>query len=636
MTRRDDRLRADKVVWNRKTGKVTANGNVAVTNSDGDVAYGDSIDLTDSLRDGVVENMLVVLQHGGRIAAQKGTREADGTVNLLEAAYTPCSVTNSAGCPKTPSWRITAVRVTYRPERGRIYYRGAKLHLFGLPGLPVPNLSNPVGGQASSGILSPEISLTRTNGAQVAVPYFFRLADNKGLTITPRIYTDALPMMEVSYQALTGKGAYRATAYGTVSRRSDDLITGVTGTEETFRGYVDAVARFQLSPEWSVSGSIRVATDKTFLRRYDISYDDRLRSTVKAERIGPDSYLAIDGWAVQTLRINDSQGMQPLALPEVDYRRRFDDGHLGGRFELELNTLALSRDEGQDTQRAFASLRWDLRKLTPMGQQVTFTAFARADAYHTDDTLSDPIPIYRGLEGFQGRAIGALAVDVQWPLVGGFLGGLQRITPRIQFVASPRIRNLAIPNEDSRAVDLDDTNLFALNRFPGYDRYEDSSRATYGIDWTIDFPGIAIENQIGQSYRFSDRSEIFFPGTGLADKFSDIVGRSDVRYPRSGLADGALPARQGRAGGPPRRGGCHHRIAQHLCAARIPAAEPQHHPAVRGPSGPRGTARGRPGADFAVLVGVRFDRDRSHRSQRGPAVARRRFRSDPPPVGGGI
>ncbi len=530
MARNGSRLRADKVVWDRKTGKVVASGNVATVNQTGDIAYGDQVDLTDSLKDGTVENMLLVLRRGGRIAADHGTRAADGTTVLADAAYTPCSVTASDGCPKNPSWRITAVRVTYRPNKHRIYYKGARLHLFGLPSVPLPDLSNPVGGESSSGLLNPDIRYTAANGLSVAVPYFFRLAPNRAVTVTPYVFSAALPMMKVDYEQLTSLGAYRVTAYATVSRPSDDRIIGATGTSETFRGYLDAVGRFQLSPEWSISGSIRVATDKTFDRRYEISYDDRLRSTIKAERIDDNSYLSIAGWAVQTLRLNDSQGMQPLALPEVDYRRRFDDPLLGGKFELQLNTLALTRTEGQDTQRAFAGLRWDLRKLTTMGQEVTFTAYARGDVYDAQNTLSDPVPSYRGLEGFQGRAIGSLSVDVQWPLVGALWGGTQRITPRFQLVASPTIKNLAIPNEDSRAVDLDDTNLFALNRFPGYDRYEDSSRATYGVDWAIDLPRLKIENQVGQSYRFSSRTDIFFPGTGLSDNFSDIVGRSEVRW----------------------------------------------------------------------------------------------------------
>jgi LPS-assembly protein len=530
MFRQGDRLRADRVTWNRKTGKVVATGNIAVTNPEGDVAYGDSIELTDSLKDGVVDNMLVVLERGGRIAARRGTRATDGVVTLDQAAYTPCAVVDDGGCPKEPTWKITAVKVTYRPDRARIYYEGARLHLFGLATLPLPRLSNPVGGDADSGVLSPDISYSRVNGLELAVPYYFRLAPNRGLTVTPHVFTGVLPMLQADYRALTATGAYSLTGYATVSRRSDDLTyTGPTTTSSAFRGYLDGVARFQLDPNWSLSASLRVATDRTFLRRYDISRDDRLRNTVKVERIDRDSYLSIAGWAVQTLRVNDDQGLQPIALPEIDYRRRFD-GVLGGRAVVQLNTLALTRTEGQDTQRAFAAARWDLRRLTPWGQEVTFTAYGRLDAYNAHDTLSTAVASYRGTEGFQGRAIGALAMDVRWPLVGPIGGGTQRITPRFQLVATPSVKNLDIPNEDARAVDLEDSNLFALNRFPGYDRWEDSSRATYGLDYALDLPGVSIDAVVGQSYRLSRRPSILPEGTGLSGRFSDIVGRTEVRF----------------------------------------------------------------------------------------------------------
>ena len=90
--------------------------------------------------------------------------------------------------------------------------------------------------------------------------------------------------------------------------------------------------------------------------------------------------------------------------------------------------------------------------------------------------------------------------------------------------------NLLVPNEDSRAVDLEDSNLFALNRFPGYDRFEDSYRVTYGADWAFRGKDVTIDANIGQSFRLSNRATIFPDGTGLSEKSSDIVGRTEVRY----------------------------------------------------------------------------------------------------------
>jgi len=531
MARQGERLRADKVVWDRDTGKVLATGNIAVTNPQGDVAYGDSIELTDTLKDGVVQNMLVVLGEGGRVAADTGTRSEDGTISFDRAAYTACSVTTSDNCPKEPTWKITAVRVTYRPERERVYFVGARFHLFGLASIPLPKLSTPIGEGSDSGLLNPSARYDRVNGFEIATPYYFRLAPNRGLTITPHVFTSVLPMLQANYRQLDTTGAFSVTGYATSSRRSDDLSSGFdSDTTRAFRGYLDGVGRFQLDPNWSVSGSMRLVTDRTFLRRYDISRDDRLRTTVALERIDPNSYFSVAGWAVQTLRVNDRQGMQPVALPEIDYRQRIPESVLGGMVQLQLNSLAIGRKAGQDTQRAFASARWDLRRLTNWGQEVTFTAYSRADAYNANGTATTLEPSYRGVEGFRSRFLGALAVDVRWPFIGEAFGGTQRLTPRLQIVASPKIENLAIPNEDARAIDLEDSNLFALNRFPGYDRFEDSTRATYGAEWALDLPGFSLNTVIGQSYRLNDRPALLLDGTGLSDRFSDFVGRTEIRY----------------------------------------------------------------------------------------------------------
>ncbi|HEX8364791.1 MAG TPA: LPS assembly protein LptD [Allosphingosinicella sp.] len=536
MTREGYRLSADQVSWNRATGQVQAEGNVRVVSPEGDVAYGDSVELTDTLRDGVVSNLLLVLEDGGRLAAFDARRE-NGRTTLNRATYSPCAVIGEDGCPRDPTWHITAVRVTHDPVRRRIYYRGATLNLFGSPILRLPGLSHPDGsgdGGGGSGFLIPDLRFTRSNGLEIVAPYYARLARNRDLTLTPHVYSDVLPMFEGQYRALNRLGAYQIHAYATQGSRlrADPNVPPPLGVESGIRAYVDANGRFQLDPRWSVTGSLRYATDRTFLRRYDISREDRLRSLVDVERITADSYVSIAGWAFQSLRPDDSPGRQPIALPAVDARFRFADPVWDGRIEIQANSLSILRTEGQDSQRAFASARWERRSITGLGQELTLTAYARGDVYHANDTHFTQTAIYRGVEGWNGRVIGAAAADIRWPLVGPFLGGTQRLTPRLQLVASLPTENMDIPNEDARAVDLEDSNLFALNRFPGYDRWEDGVRLTYGADWDLDLPGIAIRSTIGQSYRLNNRTSILPQGTGLSDRFSDIVGRTNVRLGR--------------------------------------------------------------------------------------------------------
>ncbi len=501
-------------------------GNVRIVNPGGDTAYGDSVVLKDTLKDGMVENLLIVLVDGGRLAARRGT-QVDGISTLEQAAFSPCPVTDAQGCPRKPSWQISAVRVVYDPVRKRVRFSRARLDVFGIPIAFIPNLTIRTGSDGGSGVLTPSLEYTRSNGVEVKIPYYWRFGPNRDLVVAPRIFTAAPPAIDVNYRSLTSRGAYQIGGFATYSRR---IASGAaTGTPD-FRGYLDASGRFQLDPLWSISGSIRRETDRTLLRRYDISYDDRLRSNLAVERIDTNSYFAVNGWAVQTLRANDVQGNIPIALPEIDYRRRFADPIAGGRIELQLNALALGRSSGQDTRRAFAGARWDLRRLTTMGQEVVLTAYARGDIYDSRENALSATPLYRGKGGWQTRAIGSLAAEIRWPFVGSLWGGTQRVTPRVQIVASPTISNIDIPNEDARSVDLEDSNLFALNRFPGYDRWEDSTRITYGLDWAFDAPRISVAATIGQSYRLNARPTLFPSGTGLNDRLSDIVGRTSIKY----------------------------------------------------------------------------------------------------------
>uniref|UniRef100_UPI0031588E30 LPS-assembly protein LptD n=1 Tax=Aurantiacibacter sp. D1-12 TaxID=2993658 RepID=UPI0031588E30 len=525
----DQSLRADDVSWNRTTGEIIASGNIRLVDADGNQLFTESMTLTDELEAGAMSNLLLAFRQGARLAAEQATRAENGDIELTRAAYTGCPVVDSEGCAQSPSWRITAERVWYDSESERIRFSGAYLELFGARLLPLPGLTLRADGSAESGFFVPDIGITASNGIEISESYYLRLADNRDLTLTGYLYTEAAPMVSAHYRHLTGNGAFQVEAYGTYGTRIPLNSTTPT-TEEDIRGYLSANGQFQLDENWTATGSIRLASDRTFLRRYDISREDRLRSTIQLQRFDDNSYVSIAGWATQALLVSTDQGQVPLALPLVDARYRLEDPVLGGQVELQANTLAITRSEGQDTQRAFARAQWDYRTITPLGQEVTLTALVRGDLYHSDDNLLNVTPSYRGEEGWQARGVATAAVDVKWPFAGDFLGGTQILTPRVQLVAAPSIRNLDIPNEDARAIDLEDSNLFALNRFPGYDRVEDGVRLTYGFDWQANFPGWRLSTTFGQSYRLTDEPTLFRDGTGLNEQFSDFVGRTEVRY----------------------------------------------------------------------------------------------------------
>ncbi|MES2492664.1 MAG: LPS assembly protein LptD [Pseudomonadota bacterium] len=531
LRRNNQSVRADTVTWNRKTGQILATGNIRLVDADGNQLFTDKLELTDELKAGAMQNLLLALRDGGRLAAITGQRDAAGNIILTRAAYSGCSVESESGCPKEPTWQVNATRVVFDPASKTIYFKGARLRIFGISLMPLPGLKLASDGRPINGLLIPDFQLSASNGLQISDTWYQRLGNNHDLAITGTVFTQAPPMLSAKYRALLDTGAFQVTGYVTRSRLIS--VSGPdtdTSEENRFRGYLYTNGKFQFSPEWSLTGSLRLASDRTFLKRYDISRDDRLRSMFDLERIDHNSYFSLSGWATQTLRVGDRQGLVPVALPAVDWRWRLPRSIAGGRLQLQLNSLAITRTAGQDTQRAFAGAEWNRTDITPWGQQITFTARARGDVYHSAENALTATATYRGDPGWQARVMAIGAVDVKWPLVGEAFGGTQVFTPRFQVVASPPIRNLAVPNEDARAIDLEDSNLFALNRFPGYDRVEDGVRFTYGFDWMWQRPDWRLKTTVGQSYRLSNQSDIVPEGTGLASRVSDIVGRTEVRF----------------------------------------------------------------------------------------------------------
>ncbi|MFN5901341.1 MAG: LPS-assembly protein LptD, partial [Novosphingobium sp.] len=181
-------VRADKVVWDRKTGEVTATGNIRFVDGDGNQLFTDSLTLDDELRAGAMQNMLLALREGGRLAASSGSRAPDGTVVLSNAVYSACAVEDSAGCPVNPSWRITAERVIYDDAKKLIRFKGARLELFGARLLPLPGLVLASDGRPISGLLIPDVRLSASNGVEFSQTYYKRLANNAELGLTGYVY----------------------------------------------------------------------------------------------------------------------------------------------------------------------------------------------------------------------------------------------------------------------------------------------------------------------------------------------------------------------------------------------------------------------------------------------------------------
>lgn len=530
--RGNQRLTADEVVYDRHKDRVMASGKVLLDSSDGNRLVADHVELTDTLRDGAIENLLLILSDGSRLAARDGTR-VNGVSTLNQVNFSPCDVVDAkTGCPKEPVWSIKAARVVHDPLRGRVFYSRARLEAFGVPIVALPRLSHPDSFEHSyTGILTPNVRYSHELGAEFILPYLWSIAPDRDLTATAHIYTSVTPVAELEYRQLFAGGPI--TLGGRVTYAKGEKIDEngtIVQTPARLRGYFDGRGQLEHGDGWRSSFSSRLTNDDNFPGRYQISLDTRLRSTYALEQFRENRYFSVRGWYFQDLAPGAPAGRTPFALPLVEFLWRPLVRPLGGNLLLEANSLALYRTDGQSMARALASATWERSLLTGFGQRITFTGLVRGDLYKNDNAVLADAPLYAGVDGWHARGLSLAAADVEWPLAGPFMGGAQTITPRLQLVASTSGRNAVIPNEDARAIDLEEANLFALNRFSGYDRWEGGARLSYGVDWRWTRPGLVVTGQLGQSYRFTEQPGLFPEGTGLSRRLSDIVGRASVRF----------------------------------------------------------------------------------------------------------
>jgi LPS-assembly protein len=522
-------IRADEVRYDRATGIIEARGHVVARDAKGGTLTAEKMQLTDSLRDAVVDNIQLILSDGSRLAALRGQR-GDGVTNVERAVYSPCVVCNEDGKEK-PLWRLKALKVELNETKKRIYFDGASLDFLTVPVAYIPFLSIPSPEVSrATGFLVPQIKQARELGFAIETPYFINLAPWRDLTITPSIYTGERPAIGAEYRERVKQGPMRIGGTLTYAPELDD--NNVKTGNNKFRGYIYADGRLTHNERWRSSFDVRLTTDDTFLRRYEISNDDTLRGHYALERFSENSYFSADIWGFQTLRAGRAQGLVPLALPILNYWWRSQPWIGGGRITVNANSASIIRTRGADTWRTSVGTQYDVPYVNDVGMVMKGTGFARTDLYYQNDAANQDTAgnFYTGKDGFAARAVGALAGEVRWPLGKPGFGGFQTLEPVLQIVAASRDTRLnEIANEDSRAIDLDESNLLSLNRFTGFDRWDGGLRLTYALRYSVDRTGLAFSTEIGQSYRFNSQAAIFPEGTGLSDQLSDVVGRTSLR-----------------------------------------------------------------------------------------------------------
>jgi LPS-assembly protein len=526
-------LLADRVSYNERTRVVAADGNVSLMDESGNVIFADHVDVTDDLREGTISNIKLLLADRSRAAAASGRRYAGNYLELDKAVYSPCELCKDDPT-RPPLWQIKAVKVVHDQQARRIVYKDAWMEIYGVPIMYTPYFSHPDPTvKRQSGFLAPRVGSNNNLGFTAQIPYFWVLGPEDDITLSPIVTTKQSVVAQAEYRRRVIDGELNLSGSATIADRQK-IQNGRTVTmDDQFRGHVDSWGRFDINDNWRWGFDAQRATDKTYMRLYDLGNDRTLTSRLFAEGFHGRNYLSIANYAFQGLREEDENDEAPFITPLVDYNYVGEPGRYGGYYTFDFNAMALDRIKGRDSRRLSMRVGWSLPYVAPAGDIYRLDLSVRGDAYWVNDVdphSDDPNPSGNTQSGLDGRIYPQFAFEWRYPFARTSGTSHQVLEPIIGLYAAPDGGNPGkIPNEDSIGTMLDDSNMFSADRFGGLDRVDPSQRVDYGLRWSaISDGGGQTSIFLGQSYRLGGDGGVFGDGSGLQDDLSDVVGRIDV------------------------------------------------------------------------------------------------------------
>ncbi len=544
-------VKADVVTYNERTKRITASGNVVLLEPDGDTQFATYADVTDDVKEGILYDFRMLLKDNARLAANRAYRVDQNTKEILrKGVYTPCYPC-ATDPSRSPLWQVKAYSAIRDKVAKTITYHDAWLEMFGVPVLYTPWFRHPdFGVDRQSGMLSPEVHFSSNSGLQISTPYFHVLGPDKDITFTP-IFRFGGEMQEhpgavavLEYRQRVRNGRFRIEGSGTIEdRESEDLVQSERHElhNET-RGHIEGDGLFEIDDNWRAGFDFKATSDKQYLKRFHLGSRDILTDKAYVEGFFGRSYAQARAYAFQTTKLNTQGDQLPIIAPMLDYRFVGEPGIAGAYWGLDANFMNLRRVDGREVVRIAAKPFWTLPYTSSMGDiyRLSFEVPMTIHTVHDVDPDSDARDPAIGDDDFDGteiRALPKMTFDWSYPFIRPSQTFTQVFEPLFQLVASPDSGNTGkIPNEDSRAFELDDTNVLLGDRFAGLDRMDTGSRVSYGLQWSAFMTeGGYINAFLGQSFQLDhDDNDEFRTGTGIDDDLTDVVGRLQFR-PLAGL-----------------------------------------------------------------------------------------------------
>jgi LPS-assembly protein len=515
-------IKSDALHYDQDTDMADAFGNVRII-SNGNTFVGPEAHLKVEANEGYMTNPKYRFNlSGGSGSAARVDMLNNEQSRVDHGTYTACA------CETDPAWYIKGSSFDFDTGADEGIAHNGVLFFQGVPIMASPWLSFPLTSERRSGLLPPTFSLSSTTGFEATIPYYFNIAPNRDLTVTPRLMTRRGVQMAGTYRYLSP--TYSGTITGEFLPNDRQTHTNRYAIylqhQQNFGGGFGGYINYNKVSDDQYPEDLANASNQ-FLNGTQLLYQQEAGLTYNN---GPWSVLA---------REQRWQTLQPSVPPyarEPQLNVLYNKYNVGGfdyGAETDYTRFTITQDGATDGQR-FTFNPYLSYSVNAPGYFITPKVqwhFASYDLTHISSTapagqpknFTESIPTFSIDTGLVfDRSVRIFGQDY-----------IQTLEPRLYYVYTPYRNQDFAPIFDTAESDFGLAEIYTPNTFVGNDRIADANRITAGLTTRFINPATGDERArfvIAQQYYFQSQRVTITPGTSLDQaKHSDLIAGAAIK-----------------------------------------------------------------------------------------------------------
>ncbi|MFP5467495.1 MAG: LPS-assembly protein LptD [Gammaproteobacteria bacterium] len=551
LRRHDQVIRADRIEHDQSTGDTKAIGQVRIQRN-GDHFSGPRLEMNVNTDKGFFE------QPEYRLLQNEATGNASRVdfldkdhVQIHQGTYSTCPRPPGGGAWK-PDWLVRGKRIDLDQVEDVGYAYSGVLEFQDIPILAAPILSFPLSDERKSGFLSPTVGVGTLNGFEAKVPYYFNLAPNYDLTLTPTVMGKRGVDLEGDFRYLMPSLSGRAL----LAILPDDRYRN---SNRWFYSHQHVQNIDSLFGDVVFDLNVNRASDASYWRDFERLYNNEWLRLLPSSaglgwsrgpwsiRAGVNSYqnFRIDPDRItspfsQLPYINATYGRSNIDLLGVsDWNYQFAVS--GSRFERKSFDQQ-SREKKESGDRLSIAATFDRRWDAP-GWFVHPKVRARGTAYQSDDFSGGPLS--RTVAAPTLSLDSGLFFERETQVLGRKF--IQTLEPRAFLTYTPFRDQSGLPNYDSAYLDYNFSSIFFEDIYGGGDRINDMKALTLGVSSRfLDYRHGTEVVRLGfaQRYYFDDIN-VTLPGQKpLSKGLGDMLLTGRVQWSRDFVVDSVFQFNQ--------------------------------------------------------------------------------------------